>query len=106
MVTLGVDAHKRTHTIVAVDEHGAKVAERTIGTTTKHHLGLLRRAAQLGVDRSCRGRHGGRGGRHGQPAAAAADPDPRRARVPPRGHHRRQDPPQDPIRNSPQDSAR
>ena len=52
MVTLGVDAHKRTHTIVAVDEHGAKVAERTIGTTTKDHLGLLRWAAQLGVDRT------------------------------------------------------
>lgn len=31
MVILGADAHKRTHTIVAVDEHGAKVAERTIG---------------------------------------------------------------------------
>jgi len=52
MVTLGVDAHKRAHTIVAVDEHGAKVAERTIGTTTKDHLGLLRWAAQLGVDRT------------------------------------------------------
>jgi transposase len=52
MVTLGVDAHKRTHTIVAVDEHGRKIAERTIGTTTKDHLGLLRWAAQLGDERA------------------------------------------------------
>lgn len=52
MVTLGVDAHKRTHTIVAVDQHGRQIAERTIGTTTKDHLGLLRWAAQLGDDRA------------------------------------------------------
>lgn len=52
MVTLGVDAHKRTHTIVAIDEHGKKIAERTIGTTTKDHLGLLRWAAQLGDERA------------------------------------------------------
>lgn len=51
MVTLGVDAHKRTHTVVAVDEHGRKLAERTIGTTTKDHLGLLRWAVQLGDER-------------------------------------------------------
>jgi transposase len=52
MVTLGVDAHKRTHTIVAVDEHGRKIAERTLGTTTKDHLGLLRWAAQFGDERA------------------------------------------------------
>ena len=39
MVTLGVDAHKRTHTVVAVDEHGRQLAVKTIGTTTKDHLG-------------------------------------------------------------------
>ena len=27
MVTLGVDAHKRTHTIVAVDDFGRPIAE-------------------------------------------------------------------------------
>lgn len=48
MVTLGVDAHKRTHTIVVVDDHGRKLAERTIGTATKDHLGLLRWAQTLG----------------------------------------------------------
>jgi transposase len=52
MVTLGVDAHKRTHTVVAVDEHGKKLAERTIGATTKDHLGLLRWAEQFGVNRT------------------------------------------------------
>jgi transposase len=52
MVTLGVDAHKRTHTIVAIDEHGRKIAERTIGTTSTDHLGLLRWAAQLDDERA------------------------------------------------------
>ncbi len=47
MVTLGIDAHKRTHTVVAVDEHGRQIAERTVGTTTKDHLGLLRWADQF-----------------------------------------------------------
>ena len=41
MITLGVDAHKRTHTIVAVDPNGRQLASKTITTTTKEHLGLL-----------------------------------------------------------------
>jgi transposase len=52
MVTLGVDAHKRSHTIVVVDDRGRRLAERTIGTTTKDHLGLLRWAEQFGDDRA------------------------------------------------------
>jgi transposase len=47
MVTLGVDAHKRTHTIVAVDANGRQLASKTIATTTKDHLGLLTWAEQL-----------------------------------------------------------
>src|SRR5512133_2631204 len=47
MVTLGVDAHKRTHTIVAVDQRGRQLAVKTIGTNTKDHLGLLRWAEQI-----------------------------------------------------------
>lgn len=35
MVTFGVDAHKRTHTIVAVDDHGKPLGQTTIGTTSK-----------------------------------------------------------------------
>ena len=46
MVTLGVDAHKRTHTIVAVDQHGRQLAVKTIGTSTKDHLALLTWAEQ------------------------------------------------------------
>ena len=49
MVTLGVDAHKRTHTIVAVDERGRQLAAKTIGTNTKDHLGLLTWAEQVAV---------------------------------------------------------
>lgn len=47
MITLGVDAHKRTHTIVAVDLNGRQLASKTITTTTKDHLGLLTWAEQL-----------------------------------------------------------
>jgi transposase len=48
MVTLGVDAHKRTHTIVAVDDQGRQLGVTTVGTRTKDHLGLLRWAQRLG----------------------------------------------------------
>lgn len=51
MFTFGVDAHKRTHTIVAVDERGKAVGQTTVGTTSKGHLGLLRWAARFGVER-------------------------------------------------------
>jgi transposase len=46
MVTLGVDAHKRTHTIVAADDNGAVLAERTVAATSVGHLEALRWAAQ------------------------------------------------------------
>jgi transposase len=51
MVILGVDAHKRTHTVVAVDDHGRQLATKTLGTTTRDHLGLLRWAQSYGSDR-------------------------------------------------------
>jgi hypothetical protein len=51
MVILGIDAHKRTHTVVAVDEHGRKLGERTVGTTTADHLGLLVWASRFGAQR-------------------------------------------------------
>jgi transposase len=41
MVTLGADLHKRTHTIVAVDEQGRKLAETTVPATPAGHLALL-----------------------------------------------------------------
>lgn len=46
MVTLGVDAHKRTHTFVAVDGNGRELGQRTLAATTAGHLEALRWAEQ------------------------------------------------------------
>ena len=51
MVTFGVDAHKRTHTIVAVNDRGTPVGQTTVGTTSQDHLVLLRWAARFGAER-------------------------------------------------------
>jgi transposase len=51
MVILGIDAHKRTHTVVAIDGNGRQLATRTIGTATADHLALLRWADRFGTDR-------------------------------------------------------
>jgi transposase len=47
MVIIGADLHKRTHTLVAVDELGRKLAERTLAATTAGHLELLRWVARF-----------------------------------------------------------
>jgi len=41
MVTIGVDSHKRTHTLVAIDDVGKKLAERTLAATSEGHLDAL-----------------------------------------------------------------
>ncbi|WP_230424202.1 IS110 family transposase [Prauserella cavernicola] len=41
MVVIGVDAHKRSHTLVAVDGIGRRLAERTVGTTSEDHLKIV-----------------------------------------------------------------
>lgn len=41
MVMIGVDSHKRTHTFVAVDDVGKKLAEKTLPATTEGHLDAL-----------------------------------------------------------------
>jgi transposase len=46
MVTIGADLHKRSHTLVVVDEHGRKLAERTAAATPAGHLALLRWARE------------------------------------------------------------
>lgn len=51
MVILGVDAHKRSHTVVVADETGRRLASKTVGTTTAAHLTLLRWAAAHGAQR-------------------------------------------------------
>jgi transposase len=40
MVILGIDAHKRSHTVVAVDEVGRQLAVMTVPATTPAHLEL------------------------------------------------------------------
>lgn len=41
MVVIGTDVHKRTHTFVAVDEVGRKIAEKVVPATTEGHLAAL-----------------------------------------------------------------
>jgi transposase len=47
MVMLGVDAHKATHTIVATDTNGRRLAQCTVAATDGGHLDALRFAAQF-----------------------------------------------------------
>src|SRR5436190_7611600 len=52
MVIVGIDAHKRTHTAVAIDGAGCKLGEkRTTSTTTEANLELLRWADGFGTER-------------------------------------------------------
>jgi transposase len=51
MVVLGVDPHKRTHTVVAVDEAGRQVGELTVGARSEGHLHAVAWARQFGEDR-------------------------------------------------------
>lgn len=51
MVVLGCDAHKRTHTVVAVDAVGAQLDSITVAATRDGHLRLVRWAAQFGERR-------------------------------------------------------
>jgi transposase len=47
MVTIGIDAHKRSHTVIAVDEHGRELAQRLSGTSSGEHLELVAWAARF-----------------------------------------------------------
>jgi transposase len=52
MITFGIDAHKRTHTVVAVDDVGRQVGSKTTtATTSDDHLDLVRWADRFGPDR-------------------------------------------------------
>jgi transposase len=46
MVTLGGDCHKRTHTLVAVDENGKELAHKTVPAVSAGHLDARRWASQ------------------------------------------------------------
>ena len=54
MVTIGADLHKRSHTLVAVDDNGRRLAERTAPATPAGHLELL--AGHASVSPSAAGR--------------------------------------------------
>jgi transposase len=47
MIVIGVDLHKRTHTAVATDGTGRKLAEKTIVATSAGHLELVRWAERF-----------------------------------------------------------
>jgi transposase len=47
MLVLGIDPHKATHTVVAVDELGRQVGQRTVRARSPQHLELLAWARKL-----------------------------------------------------------
>jgi transposase len=51
MMIIGIDAHKRSHTAVTVDEMGRQGFVKTVGTTTQDHLRLLKWAVGLAEER-------------------------------------------------------
>jgi transposase len=52
MVIVGIDAHKRTHTAVAIDETGRKLGSKTTtSTTSEANLELLRWVDGFGSER-------------------------------------------------------
>jgi transposase len=46
VIVVGTDSHKRTHTVVAVDQVGRRLDETTVATTSEGHLALLRWSAR------------------------------------------------------------
>lgn len=51
MVMIGTDSHKRTHTVVVLDEVGRRLGTKTVRTNSDGHLALVGWAAQFaGVD--------------------------------------------------------
>src|SRR4030095_14767402 len=46
VIVIGADSHKRSHTVVAVDQVGRRLGERTVATTSDGHLELLRWSTQ------------------------------------------------------------
>ncbi len=52
MVTIGIDAHKRTHTAVACDAQGRELARRTLTSSSPDHLALVAWARSLAEERT------------------------------------------------------
>jgi transposase len=51
MMVIGIDAHKRSHTAVTVDEMGRQGFVKTVGVTAQDHLRLLKWAVGLAEER-------------------------------------------------------
>jgi transposase len=51
MVMIGIDAHKRSHTVVVIDAQGRELAQRTAGTTSADHLELVAWASKESAER-------------------------------------------------------
>lgn len=49
-IMIGVDAHKTTHTMVALDQVGRRLGEKTLPTTTQGHLAAVQWARGWAVD--------------------------------------------------------
>jgi transposase len=49
-VMIGVDAHKKTHTMVALDPVGRRLGEKTVATTTDGHLAAVQWASQWSAE--------------------------------------------------------
>jgi transposase len=47
MVMIGTDSHKRTHTVVALDEVGRRLGTKTVRTNSDGHLALVEWSAQF-----------------------------------------------------------
>jgi transposase len=56
MMVIGIDAHKRSHTAVRIDDNGRLLATKTVGTTTQDHLRLLKWAGEADVSGAGRSR--------------------------------------------------
>jgi hypothetical protein len=57
MVMIGIDAHKRSHTVVVIDAQGRELAQRTAGTTLADHLELVAWASKESAERWWAGLH-------------------------------------------------
>jgi transposase len=51
MVTIGIDAHTRSHMAVACDEHGHELGRRSTGTRSAEHRALIAWATSVGEER-------------------------------------------------------
>ena len=59
MVMIGTDSHKRTHTAVALDEVGRRLADKTVSATSDGHLALVSWARQWPPGELCGARTAG-----------------------------------------------